>query len=299
MQRLTIVGLLMLLSLLVSPATLAAEETYQLKVATGRPNAIYETGERAKFLITLTKEDQPVTEGTVNYVVDDFIADHGDFPRGQLELGQPLEIEVRSQKPGFLRCHVTFRSPENKVFRATAGAAFSPTKIGLSLPVPDDFDAFWAAQKAQLAELPADAELTHVEYNDPSVDCFDVQVACIGGAPVSGYFAKPSKVEEKSLPAILWVHGAGVRSSSLSNAVKGARAGMLSFDINAHGIPNGRPDGFYKKLSAEHLSNYRHAGREDRDTIYFRGMFLRLGPRDRLPHRSTGMGRKEDGGDRA
>jgi len=276
MQRLTIVGLLTLVSFHVSSATLFAEEAYQLKVVTDRENAIYETGDLAIFLVTLTKDDKPVTEGTVHYVVDDFIADHGDYPRGQLELDQPLKVEVELQRPGFLRCHVNYRSPNNKVVRATAGAAFSPTKIGLSLPVPDDFDEFWEAQKAQLAQLPADAELTHVEYNDPKVDCFDVQVACIGGAPVSGYFAKPSKARAKSLPAILWVHGAGVRSSSLSNAVKGARANMLSFDINAHGIPNGRPDAFYKKLSAERLKNYRHAGREDRDTVYFRGMFLRL-----------------------
>ncbi len=51
---------------------------------------------------------------------------------------------------------------------------------------------------------------------------------------------------------------------------------MLSMDINAHGIPNGKPAQFYKDLTQGALNGYRHAGRESRETVYFRGMFLRL-----------------------
>lgn len=47
-------------------------------------------------------------------------------------------------------------------------------------------------------------------------------------------------------------------------------------DINAHGLANGKPNEFYAAASSGPLKNYRHAGREHRDTIYFRGMFLRL-----------------------
>ena len=97
-----------------------------------------------------------------------------------------------------------------------------------------------------------------------------------GWSPVSGYFGLPKDAEPKSLPAILWVHGAGVRSSSLGNAVKGAKWDMLSMDINAHGIPNGKPSEYYSDLSKGRLKDYRQAGRESRETVYFRGMFLRL-----------------------
>ncbi|MEO2027954.1 MAG: acetylxylan esterase, partial [Fuerstiella sp.] len=121
-----------------------------------------------------------------------------------------------------------------------------------------------------------DPKLSSVEHSDASIECYDVQAPCLGGAPVSGYFAKPKVAAAKSLPAILWVHGAGVRGSSLGNAVKGAQAGMLSMDINAHGIPNGKPGSFYAQLSAGSLKNYRYAGRESRDTSYFRGMYLRI-----------------------
>ncbi len=45
------------------------------------------------------------------------------------------------------------------------------------------------------------------------------------------------------MPAILYVHGAGVRSSSLGAAAHATKR------FNAHGIPNGTPDAFYKELS--------------------------------------------------
>src|SRR5262249_36550651 len=105
---------------------------------------------------------------------------------------------------------------------------------------------------------------------------FDVQVECVG-KPVSGYFGRPKDAKPKSLPAILFVHGAGVRSASLgSTHWSTLEGGMLSFDINAHGIPNGKPEEFYKALSDGELKGYPSFGREDREQCYFKGMFLRL-----------------------
>jgi cephalosporin-C deacetylase len=142
--------------------------------------------------------------------------------------------------------------------------------------VPDDFDEFWSKQKAMLAELPAEAKLTPVTSQQADLETYNVEVPCVGGAPVSGYFSRPKDAVPKSLPAILWVHGAGVVSSSIGNAEKGAAAGMLSFDINAHGILNGQPAAYYQELNEGRLRDYRTAGREDRKSCYFRGMFLRL-----------------------
>ncbi len=260
-------------------SVVSAEDTFQLKVVTDRADAIYETNATARFLVTLTKGKQSVTEGTVSYIVDDFITDFpppNDFQKGEINLDGDGAIAITSSQPRFLRCRVTFQTPDKKMLQATAGAGFSPREIQPSLPVPDDFDEFWKQQKAQLAKVAMDAKLTLVEQTNADLDCFDVQVNCLGGAPVSGYLAKPKNSKPKSLPAILWVHGAGVRSSSLPAAVSGAKAGMLSMDINAHGIANGKSAQFYKNQNAGPLKNYRHTGRESRETIYFRGMYLRL-----------------------
>jgi cephalosporin-C deacetylase-like acetyl esterase len=67
-----------------------------------------------------------------------------------------------------------------------------------------------------------------------------------------------------------------VRSSNLDGAAGWAREGFLALDINAHGIPNGKPDRFYQELANGSLKEYRTQGRESRDTVYFLGMFLRL-----------------------
>ena len=272
--------MLLLVAALVATPLRAAEPTCRLEVVTDREEAVYETGEEARFLINVTRGGETLSSGTVSYTVDDFVAEYrppNDFPRGELELdGKPQTVSVTSATPGFLRCRVSFRPEEGKPLSAVAAAGFSPEKIERSLPVPDDFDRFWADQKKQLAEVPLEAKLTPVEQADAEIECFDVEVACLGGAPVSGYLGVPKDAEAKSLPAILWVHGAGVRSSSLANAVKGAQAGAISMDINAHGIPNGKPAEFYRELTAGRLKNYRHDGRESRETVYFRGMFLRL-----------------------
>ncbi len=274
-----------LLSLLLVVATSAnlhaADPAYQLRVVTDRKDAIYETGSDAKFFITVSKGDEVVPNAAVKFVVDDFLksGEAGGFPVGSVTTtDQPGVVAVTGKQPGFLQCHATFDAPDGKKLQAAAGAGFSPTKIGLSLPVPDDFDSFWSEQKKLLAAVPLEPQLTPA--NQPvmkdDLECFDVQIKCLGDAPVSGYFARPANAKPKSLPAILWVHGAGVRSSAIGNAIQGAKHGMLSLDINAHGIPNGKPNEFYTELSNGKLKGYSSTGRESRETSYFRGMFLRL-----------------------
>ncbi|MEO2013645.1 MAG: acetylxylan esterase [Fuerstiella sp.] len=254
-----------------------AQTPYSVKVTTDRADAVYIVGQEATFSISVWQGEQIVSgEGQVKFSFDDFLNSQV-FSNGEGAPGaEPTQVSQGLKQPGFLRCLVTYTPKEGKPVRAIAAAAFSPEKIGLSLPVPDDFDEFWAEQKRQLTQIPLEPKLTSVEQPDASIECHDVQTPGLGGAPVSGYFAKPKIAAANSLPAILWVHGAGVRGSSLSNAVKGAKAGMLSMDINAHGIANGKPPSFYAQLSAGPLKNYRYAGRGNRDTTYFRGMFLRI-----------------------
>jgi cephalosporin-C deacetylase-like acetyl esterase len=62
----------------------------------------------------------------------------------------------------------------------------------------------------------------------------------------------------------------------LGGPARWAREGFLALDINAHGIPNGKPDPFYEALANGDLKGYPARGRESRDTVYFLGMFLRV-----------------------
>ncbi len=254
----------------------AAEPGYKLLVVTDPPDAIYTLGQRAKFVVTLKKDDQPVSEADLVCTLDK----DGMPPVTQkkLTLDQgTATIEETLGEPGFLRCRVTCTGPDKQVLTATAGAAFDPLKIPPSLPVPEDFDAFWTQQKARLTSVPMEPKLTPVKSPVDGIECFDTEIPCVPPRPVSGYFARPAGASPQSLPAILLVHGAGVRSSSLGGAAGSAkRYNALAMDINAHGIANGRPESFYQDLAAGELKDYRTAGREDREQCYFLGMFLRL-----------------------
>lgn len=241
-----------------------------LKAATDHADALYKVGETATFMIDVTEGGKPVVDGKVTCV----------FSKDGVQPQPPQTINVKDGKatvigkldePGFLSLRVTSGKAS-----ALAAAGYDPLQLKPSLPVPEDFDAFWSAQKAELAKVEMKSTLTPVQTAVKGVDAFDVQVECLG-KPVSGYFGRPKNAKPKSLPAILHVHGAGVRSSTLGSVFWAAsEGGMLSLDINAHGIPNGRPKEFYDALSAGELKGYPQSGNKDRETCYFKGMFLRL-----------------------
>ena len=261
--------------------TIALSASVKLDVNTERADAVYKTGEEVKFLVSATSDGKPLAEGTVRWVLNEDGVN--TLAQGTVELGpQPAVVVGRMTKPGFLRCTVSYQPKPASgqktpgILTAMAGAAVSPEDIKMSLPVPDDFDEFWTEQKKKLAAMPMQPKLTPVDSGSAAMECFDVQVNCPGGAPVSGYLGRPKDAKPKSLPAVLWVHGAGVCSSNLANARKAERLGMLSMDINAHGIPNGKLNDYYANLSQTDLAGYPHRGRESRDTLYFNGMFLRL-----------------------
>lgn len=253
----------------------STQPTPQISVVTDRPQALYSIGDQAHFLITVKGTPAPDAQFT-------FILDKDGVPpitKGPLKLQDGhATLEGTLTEPGFLRCRVLFTpGPNQKTVTTIASAAFDPLKIAPSLPVPDDFDAFWAKQKARLAAVPMTPTLTPIPSGSPDIECFDVQIPCVPPRPVSGYFARPKNAAPKSLPAMLQVHAAGVLSSVFSAAVGRAKnLHVLSMDINAHGIPNGQPGSYYDNLSKGELKGYPYFGAGDRDTIYFLGMFLRM-----------------------
>ena len=88
---------------------------------------------------------------------------------------------------------------------------------------------------------------------------------------MSGYLCVPVGAKPKSLPAVLSYQGAGVSSSWVS-----CNKGAITMNINAHGIPNGKPGSFYQNLGKTTLKGYYHQGKNDREKIYFHGMYLRV-----------------------
>ena len=277
MQRFPFLALLTLT--LVSPAALsrAAEAAVKPRVvltaATERADAIYRRGETITFVLRVTLDDRPADSGEIVWSLTKDGLPLAGGGRAKVQRGQATVTGVLGE-PGFVQCKASYQVGDTKV-NAVAGAGVAPLEIKPSLAAPADFDAFWAEQKKALAAVPMNPRVTTVKAPRAGVDTADVQLDSVG-APVSGYYAQPAGAAPRSLPAILTVHGAGVSSSSLSGPAGWARDGAIAMDINAHGLPNGQPADYYAKLAAGELKDYRALGRESRDTVYFRGMILRL-----------------------
>ena len=249
---------------------------YVLTVETDRPDAMYHKGETVTFNIEVQDNKQPAKDGAVDWV----ISKDGLQPpmqKGTATLqGGKASVTGTMNDPGFLRCDATYKHDKD-IVTAPAAAAIDPSEIKPSMPVPDDFDAFWAAKKKELAAVPINPKLTPVPAppDRPGVETFDIQADCVG-APISGYYARPKGAKPKSCVAMLMVDGAGVLSTDLLAPTRWAQKGLLTLDINAHGIPNGKPKDFYAALANGALKDYRTHGRESRDTYYFLGMYLRV-----------------------
>jgi len=243
---------------------------YKLTVRAEKDSAIYAKNEKVVFNVSLTEDGKLLAGKTLNYT----ITGDGSFKQtGEVTSGdKPAAIETSLPHAGFLRCAVSFEK-----VNGVGGAGVDPLEIKSNITEPADFDEFWNAKKAELTKLPMNPKLVPVpkdKFNIDNVEVFDIKVDCLGGIPVSGYLAKPVGAKPKSLPIWISYHGAGVRSSSIPAWT--ASKGVLALDINAHGIVNGESEQFYKDLTNGELKDYSKRDGNDREKVYFRGMFLRV-----------------------
>jgi cephalosporin-C deacetylase len=279
-----LIALAVLCALAIASGLPAADKTAKdasggvtLSIVPEHEDGIYAAGETVRFLITGKRGDKPLA-GEVAYELQLNAAKKLKAAKITLKDGRAA-ITWQLKEPGCLIATVTIPDG-NKPITAKVGAVVDPFKIQQSLAIPDDFDAFWAGQKRKLAEIPMNAKLTPVESQKvnygPEIECFDVQLDCLGDKPASGYFGRPKGAKPKSLPALLSVHSAGIRGGSIRGASYGARRNMLTFNLNAHGLPNGKPAEFYAALRDGELLGYANKGMDSPETFYFKGMYLRI-----------------------
>ena len=200
---------------------------------------------------------------------------------------KPVSVTGKLDRPGWIYAYFTLYEPDGKTMttvldarkRKTTvqggiGALVEPEKLKPGMERPADFDAFWKAQRELLNKVPLNAVETPVVLSPAqakSYKTFDVKVDCAGGMPVRAYVTVPVNAKPKSLPAWVSFHGAGVGSSG-----KPSTPNCIRMDVNAHGILNGQKPEYYANLYKTTLKNYYHQGENDREKIYFHGMYLRV-----------------------
>jgi cephalosporin-C deacetylase len=145
------------------------------------------------------------------------------------------------------------------------GAAVAPTRIGLSTPRPEDFDAFWEAKLAAQAKVPINPIVTPVQSAIPGVEMSMFALDALG-SKAHGYVAKPA--EEGKFPAIIQLQYAGVYALDARADAQRAADGWLVVNVDAHDKLPSDPSGGISKA-------YSSSGNTDREKSYFLNMYLR------------------------
>jgi cephalosporin-C deacetylase len=255
----------------------------------------YNKGEQIVFTIDLLDFGKPVGGKKLQWERqgDDGLTEKGEAISGE----EPLIIKTKSDQPGFVRVTVKAFEPDGSEikilpFQGSAGVDWRSLQ---GLAEPEDFDAFWAKQKANLAGVPIRAEMVPVLVpEDMASEYFDIKIDCPGNAPVSGYFRRPKNAAAKSLPAriafIGYNHNPAILPKWANDLLAvdpnmpidwaenpaGLKNGLV-LNINAHGYENGRPKEYYDKLRETTLKAYGFNKQENEnpETSYWLGMLLR------------------------
>ena len=254
-------------------ATLRAA-TVRVIVTPDHRDWTYAPGEAVLFSVAVTADNEPVDGVTLAYTVGPDM-----FPGARKTAALPLAgltIDGGTMKdPGFLRCNVTAQVGGH-VYRGAATAAFSPEKIATTQVEPPDFDAFWAAGKADLEKVPIDARMTLMpEACTSTVDVYHVSFRTVGpkgpiSARIYGILCEPRAPGRYA--AILKVPGAGVRPYSGDPEL--AAKGAIVLEIGIHGIPVNMAKEVYDELGAGALNGYWLYNLDDRDHYYYRRVYL-------------------------
>ena len=263
----------------------ATAESYVLKTSSSAgADGIVKCGEKVSLKVQAFRNGKPITDKDLFLAVKCF-----SDGEGSKEFKAPVDKEFEwcftRKQPGraYISCRIKSQKQPNTVIKVRnprnsqdflsehgIGIFAEPDKQRIQRQEPADFDNFWTEKKLELAKVPLkvlEKVPFHVEGNT-LFEVYDVKLACAGPVPVSGIISIP-KDKSRKYPAMVQYHGAGVRSA---NAY--IQPGAITFNVNAHGLPNGKDKSFYDAITYDPKRNPYKQSAEKRFEM-FQYMFLR------------------------
>ena len=222
------------------------------------PKAFYRSGEEAVVTGTLLKAKAPVTTGKIRALI---LWENKEIARQEQPCnGKPFRFTYKSDKPGWVCFQLQVIDKDGKVVEnprprplqskkllvGEIGALFDAEAIKSTVTEPEDFDAFWKAQRAKLDKVPFNTKLTKIDSGDPKIEAYAVTVDTGVDRPVTAYLAFPTGAEPKSLPGYVSFLSMSWCDIAPSGAISVAKHGMVALYASWHGLPVGQPPGFYK-----------------------------------------------------
>lgn len=247
--------------------------TSPLQVTPDRADWTYHLGAPASFRISFNLSPYPAAGVAIKYKLGPEMREGDErsavVPAGGLVLPVPAATE-----PGFVRCIVT-ATLDGKPVRALATVGFAPESIKPTQTEPSDFDAFWAEQKATLAKVAPDYQLTPApDLSNAEVEVFYLSFQNVGGwsGPSRFYGVLCVPRGPGPFPAVLNVPGAGVRAYTGNRGL--AARGIITLQVGIHGIPINLAPEVYEQLYKGALADYNRIQIDDRSRYYYRRVYL-------------------------
>ncbi len=242
----------------------------QVMAVPDHSNALYKVGETVKMKLMAFHCGMALNDVAVHYEVsEDLMAPHKE---DSVKLrGNEAVVEVGTmKKPGYLRVKARVKM-DGKWYSVLSTVGFDTEKLVPSVTVPADFMGFWNRGLEQLTKVALDPEMELIEERcTKTVDVYHISYGNIGGSRMYGMLTMP-KAPGK-YPAILRFPGAGVGEKG--GDIAHAERGVIVLELGIHGIPVNLKGSIYEDLANGVLLNYPTDGLNDRDTYFYRRVYL-------------------------
>ena len=287
---------------LVCVTGLAHAADWKIEATPDRLDGVYRKGETVTFVARLLRDGYPPLSEE-GYRIFLAVSMNGrPVTNGTANASGDVKLSFVAPREGWASCFAQARTPDNKELLRTSeeepnkwrrpvkqqcGAMVDPEACRQGAPEPDDFDAYWAAERKAVLASPANAKL--VKNPDPALagrnDCF------VFSADLPGEFAGPTaqvqipQDKSRKYPIHISVHGTGVHAprpgttggGPMPLAFRETLSGpVIGCNLNAHGYRLGEPEAFYRDLDAGALKDYQFQRSASDRTWYMKGLALRL-----------------------
>lgn len=238
---------------------------------------IYSCGENPEIEVTYLKYGVPQD-------VEVFYEIGGDMmpaeKNGSVKLKNGrAKIKVGTMKqPGFR--DLRLRTKKDGKMQHHCKVGFSPEKIAPVTQKPADFDAFWEANMAELAQVPLSYEMTFMpDMSDDKVEYYLVKLRTSKeNHHIFGYLSKPKGAQPGSCPVVLCPPGAGIKTIKEPTGKRYyAENSFMRLEIEIHGLDPRLSDDTFKDISrafGSKANNYLNNGLDNKDRYYMKNVYL-------------------------
>ncbi len=243
----------------------------QLILVPDHADALYTSGEDAKFKITALDCGMPLTKGTIKWEVSEDLMRVHKTDSIKLNGTNEAKISIGTMKKfGYLRLKASIVK-DGKTYSSIATVGYNTDQLVPTVQKPNDFDAFWAKQVEAVRKVELKPIMTLLpDRCTDKVNVYHISYGNINGTRMYGILTMPAA--EGKYPAILRFPGAGVGEKG--GDIAHAQQGAIVLELGIHGIPVNLSGNIYSELSKGALASYYTYNIDNKYSFYYRRVYL-------------------------